>query len=118
MQAEQLNVTITPLKPILTNSAKKELQVLVRVAAKGGVSESHTPLSVALVLDRSGSMRGARLEAAKGAAIHFIDQLNPNDEVCLVTYDEQVTVPLPLTKVSGFRPLLPGSVSRTGLFGS
>jgi hypothetical protein len=28
MQAEQLNVTIKPLKPILTNSAQKELQVL------------------------------------------------------------------------------------------
>ena len=111
MQAEQLNVTITPLKPILTNSAKKELQALVRIAAKDGVSESHTPLSVALVLDRSGSMRGARLEAAKGAAKHFIDQLNPNDEVCLVTYDEQVSIPLPLTKVSGFRPLFPEILS-------
>ena len=29
MQAEQLNVTIKPLKPILTNSAQKELQVLI-----------------------------------------------------------------------------------------
>ena len=111
MQAEQLNVTITPLKTILINSEKKDLQVLVRIAAKAGIRESHTPLSVALVLDRSGSMRGARLEAAKGAAKYFIDQLNPNDEVCLVTYDEQVAVPLPLTKISGFRPLLPEILS-------
>ncbi len=118
MQAEQLNITIKPLKPILTNSAKKDLQVLIRIAAKAEVRESHTPLSVALVLDRSGSMRGARLEAAKGAVKHFIDQLNPNDEVCLVTYDEQVTVPLPLTKVSGFRPLLPEILSSISSGGS
>jgi Ca-activated chloride channel family protein len=118
MQAEQLNVTIKPLKPILTNSAQKDLQVLIRIPAKAEVRERHTPLSVALVLDRSGSMRGARLEAAKGAVKHFIDQLNPNDEVCLVTYDEQVAVPLPLTKVSGFRPLLPEILSSISSGGS
>ena len=118
MQAEQLNVTIKPLKPILTNSAQKELQVLIRIAVKAEVRESRTPLSVALVLDRSGSMRGARLEAAKEAVKHFIDQLNPNDEVCLVTYDEQVSIPLLLTKVRDLRPLLPEILSSISSGGS
>jgi hypothetical protein len=45
-------------------------------------------------------MRGARLDAAKEAAKHFVDALDPDDEVCLVAYDDEVAVPLPLTRVS------------------
>lgn len=118
MTNEKLSVSITPLKHVLADSAKTMLQVLVRIAAKSENQNNKAPLSIALVVDRSGSMRGARLEAAKAAAKDFVDVLDPEDEVCLVAYDDEVTIPLPLTKVSGFRPLLPEILSSIGTGGS
>jgi len=111
MTTEKINVTVTPLKPVLVDSGTTSLKVLARIAAKSIEAVRKTPLSIALVIDRSGSMRGARLEAAKAAAKHFVDALDADDEVCLVTYDDEVAVPLPLTKVSGFRPLFPEILS-------
>ncbi len=55
------------------------------------------PLRVALVLDTSLSMKGARLEAAQDAALEFLKLLEREDEVLLVTFDDVVRVAQPLT---------------------
>jgi Ca-activated chloride channel family protein len=118
MTSEKINVTITPLKAVLVDSSNTALKVLVRIAARAEKPVTKVPLSVALVIDRSGSMRGARLAAAKAAAKHFVDALGREDEVCLVAYDDEVAVPLPLTSVSGFRPLFPEILSSVDTGGS
>jgi Ca-activated chloride channel family protein len=92
MTTDKLNVTVTPLKSVLVDSGTTSLKVLVRIAAKSEEPVRKTPLSIALVIDRSGSMRGARLDAAKEAAKHFVDALDPDDEVCLVVFDDEVAV--------------------------
>ncbi|MEM6959723.1 MAG: VWA domain-containing protein, partial [Myxococcota bacterium] len=48
------------------------------------------PVNVAIVLDRSGSMQGAKLEAAKEAAIAAIRRLDERDFVSVVAYDSTV----------------------------
>jgi Ca-activated chloride channel family protein len=63
-------------------------------------------------------MNGHRLEAAKEAAKLFIHQLQPDDEVSLVTYDDSVSVPLELLAVKGFKPLLPELLSSIDAGGS
>ncbi len=118
MTTEKISVTITPLKNVLVDSSSTNLKVLVRIAARTEKPVSKAPLSVALVIDRSGSMRGARLESAKTAAKLFVDALDRDDEVCIVAYDDEVTVPLSLTSVSGFRPLLPEILSSIDSGGS
>jgi uncharacterized protein YegL len=56
-------------------------------------------LDVALVIDVSGSMEGARLAAAKSSAINFIRQLNPEtDRVGLVVFTGDASV---LSQLSG-----------------
>jgi Ca-activated chloride channel family protein len=48
------------------------------------------PLDVALVIDRSGSMAGGKLELAKMAARRAVELLGPRDHVALVAYDTEV----------------------------
>jgi len=48
------------------------------------------PLDIALVIDKSGSMAGPKIELAKVAARRAVDLLGPNDYVALVAYDDEV----------------------------
>ncbi|MFN3682943.1 MAG: VWA domain-containing protein [Fimbriimonadaceae bacterium] len=50
------------------------------------------PLQLALVIDRSGSMSGQKLEIAKQSAIDMVDSLSEGDRVGIVIYDDEVEV--------------------------
>jgi Ca-activated chloride channel family protein len=53
-------------------------------------------LNIALVVDKSGSMAEARkIDFVREAAHRLVDQLQPGDRFALVTYDDQVDVPVP-----------------------
>ena len=57
------------------------------------------PLSLALVIDRSGSMSGAALEHAKLAAIAAVGALRDGDRVAVVAYDDRIDLVVPSTAV-------------------
>ncbi len=59
-----------------------------------------TPLHLALVLDRSGSMNGAPLEEAKRCARNIIDSLAPGDRAAIFAFDDEVERVAPLTPAS------------------
>jgi Ca-activated chloride channel homolog len=48
------------------------------------------PLNISIVIDRSGSMQGIKLGYAKKAAKNIIDQLNEQDIVSIVVYDNDI----------------------------
>lgn len=50
------------------------------------------PLNIALVIDRSGSMTGAKLQNVKKSADYLIDKLNDKDILSIVVYESQVGV--------------------------
>ena len=50
------------------------------------------PINVAIVLDRSGSMQGEKIEKAREAAINALDLLKPTDIVSIIAYDTDVSV--------------------------
>lgn len=75
----------------------------VKVSLKGfdlPREAQRSPINVAIVLDRSGSMRGEKIERAKEAAIMAINSLNSNDIVSIVTYDHTVNVLVPATNLT------------------
>lgn len=55
------------------------------------------PLTMAIVIDRSGSMIGDRLRDAKHAAAGLVARLENTDRVALITYDDTAKVAYPLT---------------------
>jgi Ca-activated chloride channel family protein len=58
------------------------------------------PIEVCLVLDRSTSMNGPRLDFIKANAINLLKQLRPDDIVSVVTFSDRAEVIIPPTKVS------------------
>jgi len=52
-------------------------------------------VNLALVLDRSGSMRGTKLQKAKEAAIEALRRLGPRDIFAVVTYDTNIQTIVP-----------------------
>ena len=65
-------------------------QVGMLVTLEGETPVRRAPINVALVLDRSGSMHGMPLEAAKEAAARFASFLTQEDRLSVVTFDETV----------------------------
>ena len=61
--------------------------------------DERTPVNIALVLDRSGSMSGQKMQQAKKAAIMAIDRLGPGDIVSVVSFGETIDVLVPATEV-------------------
>jgi len=78
----------------LPASASPQVAYLLVEAQPVAASEA-VPLNFCLVLDRSGSMQGAKLAAMKEATKRVIDTLTPQDIVAIVLFDDQVEVLLP-----------------------
>jgi len=70
------------------------------------------PLSVSLVVDRSGSMAGRKLEVTRACAEFLVRRLTPADRLSLVAYDDEVELRAPLTPIDGNRDELLGAVRR------
>ncbi|MBE0685751.1 MAG: VWA domain-containing protein [Anaerolineaceae bacterium] len=64
-------------------------------------TKSRPPLNLALVIDRSGSMSGEKLEYVKQAAAFVVDRLEENDRCALVAYDDQVQLLSSSIKMTG-----------------
>jgi Ca-activated chloride channel homolog len=65
-------------------------QIRAIVALNGEAPVRRAPINVALVLDRSGSMAGAPLAAAREAARRFAEFLGSDDRLTIVTFDDTV----------------------------
>lgn len=72
----------------LTTQNAHQVGLLVTVGADR--PPRRAPINVALVLDRSGSMAGRPLDAAKAAAVRFTELLGPADRLSVTVFDDEV----------------------------
>lgn len=84
---------------VMLSGQSAETQLLIEVSAPEDSKGSSAPLNVALVVDRSGSMKGSRLAQAIEAGRGLIAQLRDGDRVSIVSYAVTADVVLPLTLV-------------------
>lgn len=99
---ERLTLRLDALKAGLPEGNSAEAQVLIRVQAPVPPSDhSHErlPLRLALVLDKSGSMRGRPLQEAKACAQAIIRRLSASDQVAVIAYDNDAEVVIPCQQV-------------------
>ena len=69
--------------------------VLVEARPTAATTQVRMPLNFALVLDHSGSMKGAKLRAVKDAVKLVINNMTPTDFVSVVIFDDNVRVVVP-----------------------
>ena len=91
-----LTLSLNPLKNALQDTAEKNLQLLVRLSAPQTQNLKRTPLSLAIVIDRSGSMGTDNMMAALDCTRDLVNRLHDEDEVSVVSYDTQVEVEMEL----------------------
>src|SRR4051794_33881195 len=65
------------------------------LAPAAAADDARPPATLQVVLDRSGSMAGARLDATKHALILLIDRLRADDRLGVVSFDDTVDVVVP-----------------------
>lgn len=77
----------------------------LRIKADAGraIAEERAPLSLAIVIDTSGSMSGEKIESAKRSVTSFLRQMRDDDEVAVVRYDHAHEVLQPLARVGSIK---------------
>lgn len=96
-------------------STRKSDKTYLRLSLKtlaGMRADKRSPINVALVIDRSGSMAGDRIVAAKEAAHVALDRLAADDIVSLVAYNHRVDILAPATRLGAARQDLERAIDR------
>jgi Ca-activated chloride channel family protein len=82
------------------------VRAMLRLEGEQPTAETRVPLNLALVLDRSGSMNGDKLEAACDAACALVRRLAPTDVLSVVAYDDRIRTVVPARPVGAATDLL------------
>ena len=99
--APDVTLRVTPERDYVYRLGPREVIVQVEVEARKSDDARRAPMNLAIVLDRSGSMEGAKLEKARQAAAMAVDKLGDDDIFSLVTYDDQTDLLIPPERVGG-----------------
>ena len=83
------------------------LDVLVRITPPTLPSDqARSPLNLSLVIDRSGSMGGPKIQQACEAACFAVENLRPCDRLSVVLFDDRIETLIPSTFATDKQALL------------
>ncbi|HWP82362.1 MAG TPA: VWA domain-containing protein [Bacteroidota bacterium] len=96
---------------VSSSGGKVFLQIALTTGNVGG--NDRRPMNIAIVLDRSGSMSDqGKMEYAKRAISQLIDQLNENDILSVVIYDDLIEVLRPAKRIGRDKQRIKRAVER------
>ena len=78
-----------------------DTHMIVRIKAPADPGTERPPVSLGVVLDRSGSMHGEKLDQAKRAAVELVSALDERDRFSFTIYGTEVRTLIRLTPASG-----------------
>lgn len=87
-----VTLRVTPDREYVYKAGPREVIVQVEIEGRKADDARRSAMNLAIVLDRSGSMEGAKIEKARQAAAMAVDKLNDDDFFSLVTYDSETNV--------------------------
>jgi Ca-activated chloride channel homolog len=86
------------------------IEDILPVKMKAPDKEEQYATALMLVIDRSGSMTGPKIEICKSAAIATVEMLSPKDQVGVVAFDSQAHWVVPITR-AGSKDTIDGQIS-------
>ena len=97
---ETLQLQLVPERDYVLKNSPQEVVIKIDLSAIADHPKTRrTPLNLAVVLDKSGSMTGAKLEKTKQAAMQLVDRLGADDIFSLVIFSDEAQVLVPAQKV-------------------
>ncbi|MFZ1218663.1 MAG: VWA domain-containing protein [Chthoniobacterales bacterium] len=97
----EVTLRVTPDRDCIYRPGPREVIVQVEIEARKSDDTRRAPMNLSVVLDRSGSMEGAKIEKARQAAAMAVDKLGDDDIFSLVTYDTETDLLIPPERVGG-----------------
>ncbi|HMM28440.1 MAG: DnaJ domain-containing protein [Chloroflexota bacterium] len=98
------SLRVTPSKRVLAALDEPQvLYLLLEIAPLRELAKQQkraVPLNLTLVLDRSKSMKGIRLDKLKIAAHQIIESLSPEDRLALISFSDRAEVLIPAAPVT------------------
>ncbi len=104
--ADAVTLTCTWGRQPLPATGQPQVGYLLVEAGPSAPPAVAVPLNFCLVLDRSGSMQGAKLESMKAATKRVIETLTAQDVVSIVIFDDTVQTLVPATPAADTAALL------------
>jgi Ca-activated chloride channel family protein len=100
LAGETLSLQLVPERGRFVRHSPQEVVIKIDLSAIADRKKTaRTPLNLAVVLDRSGSMTGAKIEKAKQAAMQLVDRLRPDDIFSMVIFSDEAQVIVPAQHV-------------------
>ena len=93
----EIDVALSHQKVLIGKS--QEIYATIDLEAQQAEFEQRPPMNLAVVIDKSGSMRGERIRQARRAALHVVDSLTEQDRLALITYGSGHTVEFDSTAI-------------------
>jgi len=100
--APEISASIKYSQTVIPCSDEPQLvYVLIELVCTAEVNKNNLPLShVCLVLDRSTSMQGQRMDMVKSSALNLLQQLRSQDILSVVAFSDRAEVLIPPTRAS------------------
>ena len=94
-------IEFIPLRSAISSDSETYLDLLIKIVLPSVETQLNPQaLNLGLVIDRSGSMQGKKIEYARLAASYVVGQLQERDRISVIIYDEIVEVLVPSTPVN------------------
>jgi Ca-activated chloride channel homolog len=93
--SESIRLEAEPSQTVLAAGQANKAYLRVKLEGRASELAARPPVNVALVIDRSGSMTGPKIEQAKEAAILALSRLSRQDRVSVIAFDHRVDVVVP-----------------------
>ncbi|MEI8308558.1 MAG: VWA domain-containing protein [Chloroflexales bacterium] len=105
--ADEVTLRATLARPYLAATTTPQVAyALIEVQPSAVMAQVRTSVNVSFVLDRSGSMRGEKIERVRQAIGMAVNMLNAQDIASVVIFDHRTEVIIPAAPVTDRRSIL------------
>ncbi len=95
-----VSMRVAPSHQYMIQNGDGEVHMAISLDGLKTKLKKHVPINLGLVIDRSGSMAGIKLDHARRAARTLVNKLRVGDRVSIITYGSDVTVLVPSSEIS------------------